>query len=320
MKKPVIYIQTIFIFILMVLTSCTYSQSFVPVRGHGISIDRNFEVSDFHGIDVSGGFDVTLVQGNSESLILTAQENLFDHITVKVDNGTLKIYTRNNIMSTQPMKALITFKSIDNLNVSGGGDVTGKTPINVEELSAYISGGGDFFSIVNSDKMDYNISGGGDAEIKGDIKNYRVNISGGGDLTSKVNATVIDCRITGGGDLSLRSNEKTTDAVVDINGGGDMEMEINTENLKCSVSGGGDATLFGQADEFEIDLNGGGDVNASNLTTKFTSFHVSGGSDVHVNVSQELNGYISGGGDLYYSGNPDKVSVDAKGGSEVHKK
>jgi len=320
MKKPVIYIQTICMVVLTILTSCTYSQTVVPVRGHGISTDKNYKVSDFHGIDVSGGFDVTLIQGNSESLILTAQENLFDHITVKVDNGTLKIYTRNNIWSTQSMKALITFKNIDDLNVSGGGDVISKTPINVEELSVHISGGGDFYSTINSDELDCNISGGGDTDIKGDIKDYHINMSGGGDLTSKVNAGNISCRITGGGDLLLRSNEKATDAVIDINGGGDMEVEINAENLKCSVSGGGDATLFGQADEFEIDLNGGGDVNASDLSTEFTSFHVSGGSDVYVNVSQELNGYISGGGDLYYSGNPDKIFVDAKGGSEVHKR
>jgi hypothetical protein len=38
--------------------------------------DKKFDVSGFNGIDVSGGFDVTLVQGNTESLILTAQENL----------------------------------------------------------------------------------------------------------------------------------------------------------------------------------------------------------------------------------------------------
>ena len=305
--------------ILMMLTLSVYSQSFIPVRGRGISIDRNFNVSGFKGIDVSGGFDVTLVQGNSEDLILSAQENLFDYITVKVESGTLKIYTRNNIMATEPLKALITFKSIDNLNVTGGGDVNGKTPINVEELGVHITGGGDFSSIINSGKVKCDITGGGDAEIKGDIKDYYFSMTGGGDLNSEVNSSIIFCRITGGGDLFLRSKEKTADAVLDIIGGGDMEVEINSEKLKCSVSGGGDATLSGQASDFEINLNGGGDVNASILSTKVTKFNVSGGSDIHVNASQELAGYISGGGDVYYSGSPDKISVEAKGGSEVHK-
>ena len=321
MKKQVTNtsISMILMIIFITFTSCTYSQSFFPVRGRGISIDRDFNVSDFNGIEVSGGFDVILVQGSFESLTLTAQEDLFEYITVKVENGTLKIYTRNNIISTQQMKARITFKSINGLNVSGGGDVTSETPINVEELSVYISGGGDLSSVINSGKVKCHISGGGDAEIEGNIKDYYLDMSGGGDFKSKVNAGVIFCRITGGGDLFLRSKEKTSDAVVDIIGGGDMDVEINTEKLKCSVSGGGDATLFGQATEFEINLDGGGDINAGTLSTKITSFHVSGGSDIHVNASQELTGYISGGGDVYYSGSPEKISVDAKGGSKVHK-
>jgi hypothetical protein len=319
MKKTVTYNSSIFMILIMTFSSCTYSQSLIPVRGSGTPVDRNFNVSDFHGIEVSGGFDVILAQGNSESLTLTAQENLFDYITVKVDNGVLKIYTRNNIMATQQLKARITFISISDLIVSGGGDVSGETPVNVEELNVNITGGGDFSSIINSGKVKCHITGGGDADIKGDIKDYYFDITGGGDLKSEVNAGIIFCRITGGGDLFLRSTEKTSDAVVDIIGGGDMEVEINTEKLKCSVAGGGDAALSGQAAEFEINLNGGGDVNARTLSTKVTTFHVSGGSDIHVNASQELTGYISGGGDVYYSGSPEKISVEAKGGSEVHK-
>ena len=61
-----------------------------------------------------------------------------------VDNGTLKIYTRNNIRPTKPIKARITFKAISSLEVSGGGDTYSETPVNVEALDVNISGGGDF--------------------------------------------------------------------------------------------------------------------------------------------------------------------------------
>ncbi len=320
MKKITVFIPTFFMAAYTLLTSCTYSQSFTPVRGRGTAIDKDYSVSDFKGIEVSGGFDVILNQGNSESLTLTAQENLFDHITVKVDNGTLKIYTRNNVWSTQPMKALITFKNINDLHVSGGGDVMAKTPINSDELSVEMSGGGDFSSTINAGHMACRISGGGDAEIDGEISDYNVQMSGGGDLESKVNSEIISCRVSGGGDLFLKNDRKTSEAVVDIIGGGDMEVHINTEKLKCAISGGGDAFLTGHADEFEINLNGGGDVMADELITRSTKFHVSGGSDVYVNVSEYLNGYISGGGDVYYSGDPQKTFIDAKGGSEIHKK
>jgi hypothetical protein len=300
-------------------SSCTYSQSFMPVKGTGLSIDRKFNISDFKGIDVSSGFDVILVQGSSESLTLTAQENLFEYITVKVENGTLRIYTRNNLRPTQPMKARITFKDISNLKVSGGGDVHSETPVNVEALDVYISGGGDLNSVINSQELKCHISGGGDTELEGRTKDYYIEVSGGGDLKSEVNASIISCRIAGGGDLYLRNEDKTSEADIDVNGGGDADLKISAERLRCSVTGGGDAVLYGQASQFEININGGGDVNARNLSTNITKFNVSGGSDIHVYASKELNGYISGGGDVYYSGNPGKISVDAKGGSEVHK-
>jgi hypothetical protein len=303
----------------MMLSSLASSQSFMPVKGTGGSIDRKFNVADFKGIDVSSGFDVILIQGNSESLTLTAQENLFDYITAKVENGTLKIYTRNNLRPTQPMKAKITFKDISNLKVSGGGDVYSETPVNVEELDVYISGGGDFSSVINSEELKCNISGGGDSEIGGKTKDFYIYVSGGGDLESKVSASTISCRIAGGGDLYLRNDAKTTDADVEINGGGDMDMKIITEKLRCSVSGGGDALLSGQASEFEININGGGDADARNLLTDNTSFNVSGGSDIHINASKEISGQISGGGDVYYTGNPARITVDARGGSKVHK-
>jgi hypothetical protein len=81
MKKTVLYRSLIFLITSIMIFSATYSQTIMPVKGTGPSIDKKFNVSDFKGIDVSGGFDVILVQGSNESLTLTAQENLFEYIT-----------------------------------------------------------------------------------------------------------------------------------------------------------------------------------------------------------------------------------------------
>jgi hypothetical protein len=59
MKRNVIPVTSMILLIVFaVLTSCVSSQSFLPVKGSGMSVDKNYNVSDFHGIDVSGGFDV----------------------------------------------------------------------------------------------------------------------------------------------------------------------------------------------------------------------------------------------------------------------
>jgi hypothetical protein len=320
MKKAVVYHLSLILLILFIMpVSCLSSQPFLPIKGIGTPVQRSFKVSDFQSIDVSDGFDVILVQENTEGLTLTAQENLFEYITVKVEQGILRIYTENNIMATKPMKARISFKSIDNLKVSGGGDTECESPVNVPKLGVKISGGGDLNAVINTGELNCQVSGGGDAEIDGHIKNFNLEMSGGGDVNSNLDAGIIDCSISGGGDLTLRSKEKVVDSHVIISGGGDIILEMNVEKLRCSVSGGGDATITGQASGFDIEISGGGDVKAGNFLTATTTFKVSGGSDIHINVSKELSGTISGGGNVYYSGNPANSSVDAKGGSKIYK-
>jgi hypothetical protein len=319
MKKPSTCRSLIFLILSMSLSYSALSQNFIPVKGTGPSVDKTINVSGFNAIDVSGGFDVILVQGNTESLTLTAQENLFEYITARVENGTLKIYTHHNIWSTRPMKARISFKDMKGLKVSGGGDMYSETPINTEALEVSVSGGGDFRSEINTEQLKCQISGGGDADVSGKINHYYTNISGGGDLKSKVSAGEISCRMVGGGDIHLMNDAKASKAEIEISGGGDLEMKMNAERLRCSIGGGGDALISGQASDFDLHINGGGDVDAKNLLTGTTSVTVGGGSDIHVNVSQELSGSISGGGDLYYTGNPARISVDARGGSKVHK-
>lgn len=319
MKKAISFRSLTLLIISIVLITNAYSQSFIAVRGTGPVVDKKINVSDFKSVDVSGGIDVILVQGSSESLTISAQENILEYIKADVDYGTLRISVRGNIRPTQPMKARITFRNIKDLKVSGGGDIHSETPVNTEDLDVAISGGGDFSSEINSEKLRFSIVGGGDAEISGKTKDYDISVSGGGDLKSMINAGMTFCRIVGGGDLYLRNETQGSQADIDISGGGDAEIKINAEKLKCSLGGGGDALLSGYASFFDINIGGGGDADARSLSTEVATFNVRGGSDIHINSSKELSGYISGGGDLYYSGNPVKLSVEARGGSETHK-
>lgn len=320
MKKYCIYNYALALTILLTaFNSCISSQSPIPVRGTGDVTNKTYEVSNFSGIDVSGGFDVDLVQGSSESLVLSAQENLFEYLTVEVVGGILKVYVERNIIQTKGMKAKIYLKSINSLKVSGGGDVSSENTLDFANLAVEISGGGDLKTNLKTGELKCHLSGGGDANINGEIGTYDLNISGGGDLQSEITSGIIQCSVTGGGDVTLKGQGKSTNANISISGGGDLKMDIDAEDVKCSLNGGGDATLSGNANNLDISISGGGDVNAARLVTQKTEFRANGGSEIHINASSALTGNISGGGDVYYSGNPGIVNIDAKGGSEVHK-
>ena len=320
MKKQFLtYVSGLFILALTAMTSCISSQSFFPVKGNGMAVDKNFKISGFNEIEVSGGFDVILSQGSDEGVVLTAQENLFEFIHVEVAQGVLKIYTDGNIMPTKSMKAEIAFKNINHVDVSGGGDVSATADIKAEDLVFEISGGGDLFTTVNTGNLGCRLNGGGDARINGKSNKVDVNMSGGGDLESLISASVIFCDLSGGGDLTLKCDEEASEVNIDLTGGGDADVSIQAQKVKCSLSGGGNAGFSGKATDLEVTLSGGGDLNASDFETTTATFQANGGSDIHLRVSRELKGNISGGGDVYYYGSPEIVTVDARGGSEVHK-
>lgn len=318
MKNKSIYFYLLFTLSASAITSCISSQSPFPVRGTGELSNKTYDVSNFSGIDVSGGFDVNLVQGGNESLVLTAQENLFEFITVKVENGILRIGLEKNVIQTRGLKAKIFLKSVNMLKVSGGGDVTAETTLDVPGLAIELSGGGDLKTALKTDELRCRITGGGDAGIDGEIKSYSLSMSGGGDVQSDISSTMVSCSITGGGDLKIHNKQKASIADVNISGGGDVDLVTDADEVKCSVTGGGDASLAGNATILNVSVSGGGDVNAGNFKAAKAYFKVNGGSDIRINASDEITGHISGGGNVYYSGDA-IVSIDAKGGSSVYK-
>jgi hypothetical protein len=320
MKKYLIGVRILQIMIIILsLSSCVPSNSLFPITGNGKLKSEDRALSEFHAIKVSGGFDVKLVAAESEGLTLTADENLFDYIVTEVVNGELRVYTTKNFMDTKSLNVRISYKKIDGIDLSGGGDLSGENKLVTEKLDVEISGGGDMDLDLDAEAFNCSMSGGGDVKLAGKTEVFNLHVSGGGDLSSSIEAESINCSMSGGGDIRMKETAEGKEARFDLNGGGNLDLEINTLNLECSLSGGGDASIEGKAGNLDISINGGGNFEASRLQTEKTHFSASGGSNIHLNVKDELTGTINGGGDVYFSGNPPKVDVDARGGSEVHK-
>src|SRR6478609_2336495 len=92
--------------------------------------DKNAEVRNvtgFNAIKISGSIEVYITQGNSEAVAVSASEEKFrDKIKAEVVKGTLNIYydgDRISFTSTNKrLKAYVSFKNIDALDVSGASD------------------------------------------------------------------------------------------------------------------------------------------------------------------------------------------------------
>lgn len=165
------------------------------VIGKGELVKETFKIKSFDGIDISSAFDIELTQANSESLVIEAQENIMEHIVVEVVGGTLKIYTKGNIRKVKKMKAYISFKMIDEIELSGACDLLGMNKFELKELDIDLSGASDLKINLDASEINIEASGATDIELMGSARELEIDVSGASDINTldlEVDNVVID--------------------------------------------------------------------------------------------------------------------------------
>jgi len=194
--------------------------------------DANAEkrnVSGFHAIEVGGGIDLYLSQGEEVVAVSASKNEYRARIKTEVKNGVLKIWYEWNSnlrfdWSNHKLKAYVSFKDIDRLEGSGGSDISIDGSIKVAKLALEISGGSDFDGKVETSELEIQASGGSDVRISGKATRLAIDASGGSDFKGYDLASDI-CN-------------------VEASGGSDVQVTVNKE-LSANASGGSDVYYKG---------------------------------------------------------------------------
>jgi len=194
--------------------------------------DANAEkrnVSGFHGVEIGGGIDLYISQGNDETVAVSAADTKYrDRIKTEVKNGILKIWYDyksgfNFDGNARKMKAYVSFKELDRLQASGGSDVIVDGSIRVNSLDLEVSGGSDFNGNVELKTLKAHASGGSDVHISGTATRLDVQASGGSDFKGyDLIADICDIGASGGSDVYITVNKEMT---ADASGGSDIRYK-----------------------------------------------------------------------------------------------
>lgn len=235
MKKIISLVATAFI-----LTAAT---------GQKIIHDPNAEVRNvngFHAIEISGGIDMYLSNGDEAVAVSAKDDDVRAGIKTEVKDGVLKIwYERKSAMNmvfnrNKALKVYVAYKTLDRLEASGGCDVTVEGGITVSNLAMRFSGGSDFRGKVNVSYVKIEQSGGSDFHING-------------------NATTIDVNANGGSDF-LGYDLISQTCTINSGGGSDIEITVNKE-LSAEASGASDISWKGNATVKKAKASGAASVS-----------------------------------------------------------
>ncbi|MCB0834285.1 MAG: DUF2807 domain-containing protein [Bacteroidetes bacterium] len=198
-------------------------------------------VEPFHTVVTKGSEDVYVKQGNTQSLVIEADEDVLKDIVSEVHNGVLKIGLEDRwfdrTWTNKRIKVYVTMPVVKGFKLSGSGEIIGEGDIKSDDLSLTISGSGKIRMNVFAETISSEISGSGDVRLSGTTTEYNCRISGSGNIDA-MDLRTENCRakISGAGDARV---SVSGDLDVQISGSGNIAYAGDPKTVNTRVSGSG---------------------------------------------------------------------------------
>ncbi|MBT3964668.1 MAG: hypothetical protein HOE95_11175, partial [Flavobacteriales bacterium] len=94
------------------------------IKGEGDVTEQRHDLPEFTEIQIGGVYEVVLTSGsNNPGITVVTNENIHDHIEIKVDHGELHIGSRDKYFDADELRLEIETDYIEEIDVSGAVDV-----------------------------------------------------------------------------------------------------------------------------------------------------------------------------------------------------
>jgi hypothetical protein len=185
------------------------TSSSAGVRGSGRSTTDFRATAPFTRIDLAGTNTMVIRVGSPQSVAVTADDNLVDHISTNVRGGTLVVADHGSFTTKSPMRVAVSIPSLDGVTLSGAGTVTVERVAGAE-FTATLSGTGTLVVSGTVERVTAVLTDSGTVAL-GDLvaRDAIARLDGTG--TIHVHATsTLDASLTGTGSIVYSGNPTVT--------------------------------------------------------------------------------------------------------------
>jgi len=234
--------KKLMISLFMLISVSAFAQPWQNITGNGNLKKESREVTGFTSLSSHGAMDVQISYGNSNSIVVQADENLLPYIETTVEDGKLTIKSKKNVNLKSHSKIIVTVSmtKINGLQLSGSGNINADGNFTSDaKTNMMLSGSGNIKLNSGSFKdLEVAVSGSGNIDLKkGTADNISVSISGSGNIDcSGITSDNVDARISGSGNARVNAN-KSIDAI--ISGSGNVFYKGAVTNISSKTIGSG---------------------------------------------------------------------------------
>jgi len=204
---------------------------------------RTIDIRNFTGIDLSIPGLLYIQQGDKTSLQIECSDDALDKIEFEMRGDRLKIRNKGKGWSSwrsdglKNVKVYVTMRDIEQIGVSGSGDIFGEGIIKAGNIGLNVSGSGYMRLALEVADLDVSISGSGRINLEGNGNDMDLDISGSGSVSgAEFKITSLDASISGSGKCEI----EVTDSIdANISGSGSVYYKGNPEKIRSNSSGSG---------------------------------------------------------------------------------
>ncbi|HHG86209.1 MAG TPA: DUF2807 domain-containing protein [Bacteroidetes bacterium] len=243
--KTRIYSLT-FLLLLVLFTSGCDRGTFCE-KGKGELVTQELTLSSFTGFDNTIAADIVLTQGETQSVSITAQQNIIDKLKTNVSGDVWTIDFKGCVRTKSDVKIEITVPNLTLVGISGSGRVTATNRFT--ELGDVV----------------LDISGSGHIALDMDANDVTIKISGSGSIEQGLRANVVSSKISGSGNIELSGT--CNDHSYRVAGSGDLHaFELETRNSTVKIAGSGNAEVRA-SESLNVSISGAGNVSYKGTPT-----------------------------------------------------
>ena len=213
------------------------------IPGSGNILSESRDTGPFEAISIEyPGAEITIQQGDKETVLIEADDNLLPQLSTEVlsDRLTIKSLQTNwktSVDPTQPVKIIITARDLIEIDLPATVCDLKVNDLQSSTLKVVVSGGAQVrLNGIQVDVLDSVLSGAGDIQASGTAEEVKLILSGLGDFNAAdLESKKADIELSGMGGATVRVEEELA---ATITGAGSIQY-FGHPQVEQSVSGAG---------------------------------------------------------------------------------
>ena len=246
--------------VVLIASSCI-AQPYV-IKGSGKTVKGEFDISlDYTSLSVQQGITVVMVPSDKGIGLISADEKVFDYVSIVDNGGKVKVSYQPNITIHSGERTVVTMpisRSLKWLEASSAGKIESDTVLELASLGMDLSSAGHIELDIAASEVNMDLSSA--AKYKGNIDAGAIDVemssAAGCDVSGLADHLDVDMSSA----AAFRGYDLVSKvATIDASSAASVQLTV-TEQLVADVSSGASVRYKGSPKELRPDVSSGGSL------------------------------------------------------------